>query len=169
MIAAFPKLNFFMSSWGMESYRRRGRNFMPELLESPSPPPMLLVNHGVLTPGSLLYRQISDVDRRLLESTYVDYWGPIKVAGAEFTIPARGSTAVSVPFPGRYRLESATPVQLDGNLIEPGETIEIARTAAGLAVTADSGGASLTARLVWAEARKAPDGPPPKTPLYSGL
>ncbi len=169
MIATFPKSNFFMSSWGMESYRRRGQNFMPPLLVSPSPPPMLLVNHGVLTPGSLLYRQISEVDRRLLESTYLDYWGPIKVAGVEFSVPARGSTTASVPFPGRYRLESAAPVQLNGTFIEPRQTIEIARTAAGLAVTANAGSSRLTVRLVWAEARNAPDGPPPAMPLYSAL
>ena len=80
----FPKTNFLMSTWGVEAYRVSGRDFMPALLATRRPP-LLLVNHAVLKPGTLLNRQLSPGDNKLLEGSYVDYWGPIRVAGAVFS------------------------------------------------------------------------------------
>lgn len=169
MIASFPKANFLMSSWGVEAYRRRGRDFMPGLLESRSPPPLLLVNHGVLVPRTILYRQLRETDRRLLASSYVDYWGPIKVAGIEFALPAEGEIALHVPFAGRYRLDSSSPLLLNGQLLEPGGTIEVARTEEALTAKASAKDPPITARLVWADAHRPPGGQPPEMPLYSPL
>lgn len=169
MIASFPKANFLMSSWGVEAYRRRGRDFMPRLLASKSPPPLLLVNHGVLVPRTILYRQLREADRRLLASSYVDYWGPIKVAGIEFVLPAEGEIALQVPFAGRYRLDSSSPLRLNGRLLEPGGTIEIAHTEDALMAAASVKESPLKARLVWADARRAPESQPPQMPFYSAL
>lgn len=169
MIASFPKANFLMSSWGVEAYRRRGRDFMPDLLASTRPPPLLLVNHGVLMRRTLLYRQLSESDRRLLESSYVDYWGPIKIVGVEIALPADGTTTVQVPFAGRYRLDSSTPVRLNGVLLDPGGAIEIAHAHGSLVAAASVAGSALTARLLWADARQPPDRAPPPFPFYSAL
>lgn len=168
MIASFPKSNFLMSSWGVEDYRRRGRDFMPDLLAS-SRPPLLLMNHPVLVPGTLLYRQLSETDRRLLESSYVDYWGPIKVAGVGIAVPADGTMALHVPFAGRYRLDSSAPIRLNGVLLDPGETIEIAHAQEALIAAASVAGSAVAARLVWAAARQPPDQAPPAPPFYSAL
>ena len=169
MIASFPKVNFLMSSWGVEDYLRRGRDFMPDLLSTSRPPPLLLANHGVLVPGTLLYRRLSAMDRKLLESTYVDYWGPIKVAGVEFAVPADGTVTARVPFAGRYRLASGKSIQLNGVRLDPGETIEIPHAQESQVAATGMSGSAETARLVWADARPAPEGPPPASPLYSGL
>lgn len=169
MIGSFPKRNFFMTSWGVDAYRRLGRNFMPPLLESESPPPLLLVNHGVLVPGTLLYRQLSETDRQLLESSYVDYWGPIKVAGVEIAIPAEGTAVVRVPFAGAYRLNGPAAIQLDGQQFEPGAIIEIAPTYVAPIVATSVTGLAITARLVWADAHPPPEEAPPELPLYASL
>jgi hypothetical protein len=165
MIASFPKANFFMSTWGVESYRRGDRDFMPDALVS-SRPPLLLVNHGVLVSGTFLYRQLTEIDRRLLEESYVDYWGPIKIAGVEIAVPADGTASFHVPIAGRYRLDSSKLIEVNDVRLEPGETIEIAD---GPVTATNVDGQSLNARLVWADARAPPDRPPPKLPLYSGL
>ena len=74
MIASYPKVNFFMSGWGVERYLRGGEDFMPAALQGRCPP-LLLVNHSVLSPGALPYRQLRPKDRELIESRYVRYWG----------------------------------------------------------------------------------------------
>jgi hypothetical protein len=168
MIASFPKANFFMSSWGVEHYLRTGRDFMPEALAKYRPP-LLLVNHGALYPGSLSFRQLRETDRKLLASSYVEYWGPIRVAGVEKTIPARQAIRVRLPFPGRYRIESRHILVVDGRSLRPGDTLEV-RDSTELALEAATmADAETKVRLVWAAALKPPTEPPPKLPLYAPL
>lgn len=168
MIASFPKANFFMSTWGVEAYLRRGRDFMPEALEKYRPP-LLLVNHGVLHQGALLFRQLREVDRQLLASSYVDYWGPLRVAGVDVLIPAGQATITHLPFPGRYRVETSAEILVDGERIKPGETIDT-RDSLNVALKAAPQSLVATAvRLVWADAHKPPSKPPPDLPLYSPL
>lgn len=168
MIASFPKTNFFMSTWGVETYRRQGRDFMPELLAS-SRPPLLLVNHPVLQPGTPLFRQLSETDRRLLQGSYLNYWGPIRVAGVETELPAEGAVALRLPFAGRYRLASRASVRLDGKLLRHDETIEVGNAQVDIIASAAMAGTALTLKLIWADARDAPQRPPPQMPLYSPL
>jgi hypothetical protein len=168
MIASFPKANFFMSGWGVERYLDHGRDFVPESLERRCPP-LLLVNQSVLKPGALLFRQLRAADRALLESRYVEYWGPIRVAGAATEIRGGEATSVRVPCSGRYRVASHGTVLLDDRAVSPGEVIELEGERdyrlewAGAAATV--GGVE----LLWADARKPPSGPPPKMPLYAPL
>ena len=168
MIASFPKANFFMSSWGVEHYLRTGRDFMPDALEKYRPP-LLLVNHGVLYPRSLSFRQLREADRKLLASSYVEYWGPIRVAGVETVIPARQAIRVRLPFPGRYRIESRHILVVDGRSLRPGDTLEV-RDSTELALeSATMTDAETKVRLVWAAAREPPTELPPKLPLYAPL
>lgn len=168
MIASFPKVNFFMSTWGVDAYARAGRDFMPDALAGPCPP-LLLVDHAVLSPGTLLYRQLRDTDRRLLETRYVDYWGPIRVAGAEFKLAGNATGMLRVPCSGTYRVEADGPVRLDGRILVTGDALALAgeRDYRVDAVSDSPPAGSL--RLVWAGARAPPAEPPPKPGLYSPL
>jgi len=168
MIASFPKANFFMSTWGLENYRRQGHDFMPQLLAT-SRPPLLLENHPALRPGTLLFRQLSEIDRRLLQASYLPYWGPIRIAGVEVALPAESTIAVRVPMPGRYRLTSDSSVRLNGELLRHGETIEIADAQMDITAAAVTKETAATLRLIWADVRDAPPGQPPDLPLYSPL
>ncbi len=168
MIASFPKVNFFMSTWGVEAYVQRGRDFMPEALAGHCPP-LLLVDHPVLSRGTLLYRQLRDTDRRLLETRYVDYWGPVRVAGAEVDIAGELPVTLRVPCTGVYRVEAEGPVRLDGRVLVTGDTVALEgeRDYRVEVDAATSPAGSL--RLVWAGARPPPAEPPPKPGLYSPL
>lgn len=168
MIATFPKANFLMSGWGMESYRRAGHDFMPQVLAQ-SRPPLLLANHAVLQPRTLLYRQISETDRRLLETTYVDYWGPVRIAGVELALPAAGNIAACVPFAGRYRVISPFPFLFNGTVVADGEILEFEEGSEEFVASAQTAVPGQMARLVWAQAAAPPPEPPPTGPLYAPL
>lgn len=168
MIASFHKANFFMSTWGVERYLRQGGDFMPAALARERPP-LLLVNHGVLRPGTLLFRQLREVDRKLLTDSYVDYWGPVRVAGIEARIPSGQLIRARLPFPGRYRVETGAGVRINGErfardaVYDSGESVEL--TIGAEPAIAEE----IAIRLVWADARRPPREEPPALPLYSPL
>jgi hypothetical protein len=166
MIASFPKANFFMSSWGVEAYLRRGQDFMPSILAGACPP-LLLANHPVLVDGTLLNRQLRAEDRRLLASGYVDYWGPIRVAGAAIDLAPGTTASVSVPCSGRYRVESGSDIIVDGIARRGDDVLELDATR-NITVGATAH-ATQRLRLVWAGAREPPSGASPELPLYDPL
>lgn len=168
MIASFPKVNFFMSSWGIEAYRRAGRDFMPDALAGRCPP-LLLVDHPVLSPGTLLYRQLSELDRQLMETGYVDYWGPVRVAGAAVEFTGGGPRALRVPCSGAYRVESDGAAFLNGRRVVDGDVIQL-EGRRDHDVEANAAGPSVSRlRLVWAGAQAPPAESPPKPELYAPL
>jgi hypothetical protein len=169
MISSFPKANFFMSTWGMESYVARGKDFMPELLARRRPP-LLVANHSALIPRSLLFRQLSEIDQSLIRDSYVEYWGPIRIAGTELMVPSDCVVTARLPFAGQYRVESPAPLLIDGRRHSAGDQItwrEDSRDLAIRAVAPDS--VAIRVRIVWAAARVPPKDRPPTRPLYSGL
>lgn len=170
MIASFRKANFFMSSWGVAEYRAAGRPFVAPAFARLAPP-LLLANRGAIVPHSTAAAAaLLPADRRLLEQAYLPYWGPVHVAGSAGALPAEGAVTLGLPFAGRYRLEAAAAIELDGRRVEPGAVIEadaahLQRVARQLAPTV----ASLAVRLVWAGARPAPARPPPPGRIYDPL
>ena len=168
MISSFPKVNFFMSAWGIESYLARGEDFMPEILAAHRPP-LLLANHGALIPGSLLFRRLRKVDQSLIRDSYVDYWGPVRIAGTELVVPSGGVVLARLPFAGLYRIESDVAILIGGKRHAPGERIEWHADSQDLpiqAVAPDS--PPIRIRIVWDAARDPPKDPPPAAELYSG-
>jgi hypothetical protein len=165
MIASFPKVNFFMSGWGVENYLAQGRDFVPEALANRCPP-LLLVNHPVLKPGSLLFRALRPRDREMLSSRYVAYWGPVRVAGATIALEAGGGADVRVPCDGRYRLRATSPLRLDGRPLGDGDVVELEGERAYRLTAADAAALPAEVTLTWAAARPPPEQPPPRMPLY---
>ena len=168
MIASFPKVNFFMSGWGVEAYLNRGTDFMPEALARRCPP-LLVVNHPVLTPRTLLYRGLRETDRQLLETHYVDYWGPVRLAGAEAELGDAGPSSVSVPCAGDYRLESEAPVLIDGRSYGNGAILTLESKREYHVAPAEPNSLPQRLRLRWAGVHEPPNEPPPKPALYDAL
>lgn len=169
MISSFPKVNFFMSTWGIESYVSRGKDFMPGLLAAQRPP-LLLANHGALIPRSLLFRKLSATDQSLIRDSYVEYWGPIRVAGIELTVPSEGVVLARLPFAGLYRIESDAPILIERQRYGTGDRIEWRADSPDLPIRAvEPGPAAIRVKLVWAAARQPPKDRPPTRQLYSGL
>jgi hypothetical protein len=169
MIASFRKVNFFMSTWGIQAYRARGESFMREAIDRHRPP-LLLTNRPILDPDSETFRALLPEDRRLIEASYVRYWGPIWIAGTEAILPAEGVVTIRVPFPGRYRLEANQAVVIDGTVYRDRQEIDLTRAVGEILVhPSQSLSAQAKVRLVWADSRSPPSWPPPPMPLYTGL
>ncbi len=169
MISSFPKANFFMSTWGIESYAARGNDFMPEILAAKQPP-LLLANHAALHPRSLMFRQLSDVDQSLIRNSYVEYWGPIRVAGTEVTVPPESTILARLPFAGMYRIESDSEILIDERQYGMGDRIEWRADSSDLSVRAVAPDSkAIHVKIVWAGARDPPKEAPPAGQLYSGL
>jgi hypothetical protein len=169
MMASFRKANFFMSTWGVDNYRARGRNFMLDAIAKYRPP-LLLMNAAVLDPRSPFSAQLRPDDRLFIERYYQQYWGPVHLAGAEAEIPQSGSVEVLVPFSGRYRLQTDHAVEVNGSIRHDGEVIEIAQGRCIIAASAASPpNAAVTVRLLWADAQPAPPLPEYFPALYQPL
>ena len=129
MIASFPRETFFMSTWGISRYRARGRPVMAELIARTAPPFLLTGRwklHQVMTdpmattnPALLLPEDIAT-----LRENYMHYSGAIWLAGREVTFEG-GPVTLTMPIPGRYRVQSTAPVMLGGVRFQHGDTVYI--------------------------------------------
>jgi hypothetical protein len=165
MIASFPKANFFMSGWGVENYLAGGRDFMPDALAGRCPP-LLLVNHPVLKPGTLLFRGLRPRDRELLASRYVPYWGPVRVAGASIQLRTGREAELRVPCDGRYRSHAAAALLLEGRPLGDGDIVELEGERPYRVAAADPAAPTVGVTFTWAAAGPAPVEAPPRTPPY---
>ncbi len=169
MIGSFRKANFFMSTWGVANYLKGGKSFMREAIARYRPP-LLLVNGAVLNPLAPMFAQLRAEDRRLIESHYLPYWGPIRVAGAEVTLTGGDNAKVALPFPGRYRLETGLRVTVDGLSRGNGDILDLPVEHCIVAMDAMSNQqVNHTIRLVWADALPAPSLPGFFPTLYRPL
>jgi hypothetical protein len=167
MVASFPKVNFFMSTWGLQEYRARGVSFMRDAIER-FHAPLLLANRDFLDPQSADIRQLLPEDQDLLKRFYLPYWGAIYVAGTEVLVEPQTEMTARFPFPGRFRLQTKIPVLIDGVPHHDGDVIDVQPD---LQLHLRATGVTTPARVQFycAEAGPAPQEDPPETPLYVGL
>jgi hypothetical protein len=167
MIASFRKTNFFMSTWGVSRYRQRGQSFMAEAIARYQPP-LLLVNRDELMSGTRAFAYLLPEDQRLIDMYYVPYWGPISVAGAQRAVAPNEVREISVPFPGRYRLESSSDETLlvNGEPKTRGEVLELGT--APIQVSVPDAKSRVIVRVVWAAAGAPPTEEPPEW-IYTTL
>lgn len=179
MISAFPKANFFMTTWGMERYLQTGRGFVRDALLQRRAP-MLIENRAELRVGAPRYGLLLAEDRALIERFYLPYWGPVRVAGVQVSVTVGVVNQVELPFPGDWRLQSSQAVQVDGTLVAQGQVFSVdgkataAPPASGfptVAVALPEGapGAIATFTVVWAGVGPPPAGPSPHPVLYDRL
>lgn len=161
MVATFRKVNFFMSTWGIEEYQQRGVPFMASAMRKHRPP-MLLANRRALTLSLPESNRLMSEDREAIQRFYQHYWGPIYIAGAHVGIEADQDQIVALPYPGKYRVESAQPVLVDGIARSPGDVFEAAVPSVRVARPKGVNAVILEVRLLTAEA-----GPPPADPPRS--
>jgi hypothetical protein len=169
MVPSFRKVNFFMSTWGMESYRRRGEPFMSTAIREHRPA-FILENAIGLDPRRTGEWGLLPQDRELISDYYPKYWGPVRVAGASTTIDPSESVTLRVPFPDRYRIRANGPIMIDGVLRKDGEIISVPEsgvTVEALPPASQPGATSVT--LFLAAARPHPSHDLPPWPLFSGL
>jgi hypothetical protein len=161
--ATMPRVGFFMSGWGMDSYRRAGRPVFADLVAT-AQPPLLLADSAALTAALLPGWEVADKyallpeDIRYLRDHYLPYWGMIFVAGAELQAhPSGGNVAFDIAVSGNYRLDSTMAVTIDGQARKPGDVITLAVGQHSFEMNSTAGEAFLR----WAEVPP----PPQNTPV----
>jgi hypothetical protein len=166
MIASFPKVGFFMSTWGMQRYRERQGPIFVDLLRTRRPH-FVIANSPALE--AALERKsaggpLHPDDVAALRTHFVPYWGPVYVAGTQIHLEPATDAVWEVLIAGSYRLQSESSVAIGQVLYPPGST-----------VTLDSGLVSFRSdvaqdvALIIVSARSVPRYPPPTGPLYVGL
>ena len=127
MIASFPKIGFFMSTWGMNNYRIAG---LPKISMSISKnkPVFLLQN---TTSSAFKNMSIASNlslfpdDIKAIRQNFIPHWGPILVAGVDEIIEKEGKVNITLPFPGRYTAELTADVYINGKKVSNGDVLDI--------------------------------------------
>ncbi len=173
MIASFPKAGFFMSTWGMESYRAARRPIMAELLSRQAPPlliantPALDISQPVPLGEKASSYSLFPEDFKLLHENFIRHWGAVYVAGKRLALPADGGARTFEIFvPGTYTLEAGRPIAIDGAHVAPGA--HVALTSGRHSAAAFVGG-PMEATLRWGRDLPVPARPPAPQPLYTGF
>ena len=120
-------LPFLTSGWGLDGYRRAGRDLVVERMAH-EPVPLVIANHAVIEsavtgergPEALRVR-----DRAILHDNFIQHWGPVWVAGKRIE-PSRTTGMMEIAVPGTYTLEGAA-ITIDGRSIQPGEFVTLGR------------------------------------------
>lgn len=147
-IATFPRSGFFMSSWGVTNYRRAGQPVFADIIRTQQPPLLLAqrysLNNALMADNDRNTTfDLLPEDQAVLRGAYVQYSGTIWLAGAETTLSEAG-TQISLPFPGRYRVETDGVAILNGADVAGGDVIEVDDVNLGV-----QGRDGVSLRLVW--------------------
>jgi hypothetical protein len=169
MVSSFRKVNFFMSTWGMEAYRARNTPFMRDAIREYQPA-FVLVNSPFLNPNQRPAHGLLPDDYELIARYYPRYWGPLRVAGASVRINSSEESLLTVPFPAEYRIRTEAPMRVDGILRTDGEVIFVPEEGIRVAAVAGTDEAEpVLFQLFLATAQPPPDEQLPNLPLFSGL
>lgn len=117
MIPSFPKVGFFMSTWGIEVARSSGKPALINAIERNVPPLVIANTHALdyaLTgEGTAPTLRLHEKDEAMLRSSYIHHWGAIWVTGKHLNVDHR-ETAFDLVVPGYYTLECiGSELQID--------------------------------------------------------
>jgi hypothetical protein len=170
MISSYPKVGFFMSTWGVESYRSAGRPVFANLLRTRGPK-FLLVNSPALASvfsetneDGLANASLLEDDVTVLREHFVPYWGPVYVTGKAMHLSKEVDTRWDVLVAGPYRLFSEGPVVIGGAAYAHGSIVELHQGS-----TSFSSNITQDVVLRTTSVASLPLYPPPKVPLYTGF
>jgi hypothetical protein len=167
MIASFPTVGFFMSTWGMEIYRGENRPVFEAAIAEEAPI-FVLANKPALTDAMSGMRQVPqqyallEADREALIDNYVHHWGIIYVAGKNLRFDAPAPVLFEIRIPGTYTVEAAGRATIDGMTYAPGQPIHLA---VGRHVLVPDGSAGIVT-LRWGEGLFRPTEPPSAEPFF---
>jgi hypothetical protein len=164
MIASFPNRSFFMSTWGLESYRAAGQPVLKQNTAKQAPV-FLIATHAAVSQalqGKSSADGLVEADAAYLHDNFLPHWGPIWVAGR--SLPAAAVEAnIEIMAPGLYTLESAEPVAVDGVTRPPRAVLELASGKHRI------GPHATAAQLRWGDHLTRPQSAAPVSELYSGF
>jgi hypothetical protein len=131
MVASYPMVGPFMSTVVMEQYREAREPQMKRILAEKQPK-FLLANVESLE----ISRRYGKVDRRrrllkadynTLKSNFIRHWGPVWVAGWRRKNVGDNPVVVHFLIEGTYTVNARAPVEIDGELYQPNQTLVLDR------------------------------------------
>lgn len=164
-ISSFPKKGFFMSSWGLESYRAKNEPQFKTILENETVP-LLLANRSVLK--SVFFGNVKSSqdllpdDRLVLQQNFIPHWGEIYVAGKTLESSPHQSMTFAILIPGTYTLEAEHPIMLNEDQYKPGEQVVLPRGQHSIKSLQKQ-----PVTLRWGKNIYRPDSPPPTRNFYT--
>lgn len=172
MVPSFPRQPYFLSRWGLKNYHDRGEPLFSRYVRQ-AEPPLLIANTPSLQvwDEEMLARldprfRLIEEDEAALRQTYAPYWGPIYLAGRQWSgLGAGEEVAFDILIPGEYTLIAGRPARIDGRPVAPGATVSLAAGRHRLATT----GPEPDLRLLWGSGTAIPAEAPSPMPLYTGL
>ena len=169
MVPSYPKVGYFMTSWGIESAQATGRDVIADTIVR-SQPQFVIVNapslEDALSPVEGLRPKIrlSDTDAESLRDNFIHHWGALWVAGKELAVGPQQSTFELV-IAGEYTVECSVPsVRVDGKAVACGDTVTLE-----VGEHAISAGEVGTVTLRIGKDLPRPDSPMPDSPIFHRL
>lgn len=163
MIASFPDVGFFMSSWGIEGYLERNEPVFRTIIEEKRPP-FYIADIELLDPRieQTSFRDLGIAllpdDYAAIEENYVHHWGDLYVAGKTLRFADGGETLMfDMLIPGLYTIEAPAPLEIDGVAVPPGRAIELNKGSHRARLQTGIGG---EVTLRWGNHLYRPDDPP---------
>ncbi len=138
MVSSFPKYGLFMSNWVMTDYYNADERIILDILETQQPK-FILANIDSLDLQKVTNqteRRFFPEDEALLSDNYIAHWGPIYVAGKTLRLSRVEPVEFQIYIAGPYGVETAMPVELNGDIYRDGDVINLTQ---GLHILTPSG------------------------------
>ena len=134
MIASYPSAGFWMSTWGLEDYRKRGVPVMRSLIETNQPrfliadPPVLRIDDEKCFGQNKSIYRLLDKDYNILKANFIHHWGALYVPGKSFDRLSKGKKQTfEILIEGEYTVEAEGDLSIDGSRVIPGEVIFLSK------------------------------------------
>ncbi|SJM31303.1 ArnT family glycosyltransferase [Mesorhizobium delmotii] len=132
VIVRYPNAGFLMSTWGIEQYRNRGEPVLLHAINEKKP--LFVIVSGpalsaALEPDTNAAKpgeELLPADIVALRENYLRHWGPIWIAGKQLPATSGMEAAFALTIPGPYTITADAPVQIDQQLVHPGDVVELA-------------------------------------------
>jgi hypothetical protein len=172
MVSSFPKVGFFMSTWGMENYVKANTPIMNRLLDSHQPA-FLLANSPLidlsLSKKDAVYAgrySLLEEDWNTLRTNYIHHWGILYVAGKQFYFDlVKKEQNFEIMIPGTYTYEGEIDAYINGVLYEDGDILNL-KKGSHIIISRDFPGEST---LRWGNHIYMPSKNPSTTPIFFGF
>lgn len=165
MIASFPKVGPFLSSWTLTKYHSNQHPVLREAILKHQPP-LYLVNTPVLDLDHQIYpnwgAKLIEEDQKALRAHYLPLWGPLYVAGKQLVLTEQAQQ-IQLVIGGQYQLMGPGLVLLDQQRFAAGDMVTLAPGHYRLKAFVPG-----TYQLRW-QGLQPPHHSPPLSPLFSGF
>jgi len=165
MMPSYPKSGFFMSSWGLQNYIRKGEAVIAQAMKD-TVIPVVIENspeiNRALIKGDQKSLLLSE-DQIALRENYIPHWGHIWIAGKALELSPQAITFNNL-VPGDYTIESNDDVIINGTRYAAGSIINLSRGS-------NSAQSETPQNVVmrWGNNIKASDMPPPTRPIFTSF